>query len=335
MKRIKIAVIGLGYWGPNLIRNFLKIPDVDIEICCDISEKNIEKFNLSFPFLKTTKNIEDVLKNPLIEFIAIATPLSTHFLLAKQALLANKHVMVEKPMTSSSNQAKEIIALAKQKNRLLMVGHTFVYTEAVKTIKEIIAKKKLGKLYYYDSTRINLGLFKSDMNVIWDLAPHDLSILQFIFPGKPLSVRAFGSSFIHKRHAEVANIFIQYEKNITAHIHLSWLSPVKIRNILIAGSKRMIVYNDIEPSEKIRIYDKGIKISPSKITPFSPAYRSGNVTIPHLEQNEALYNELQHFVNCIKEKKQPITNGYSGLEVIKLLEYIELALQTKKEVFIK
>lgn len=332
MKLINVAVIGLGYWGPNLVRNFLKIPGVRIVTVCDLLKKNLKKISISFPSVKTTNNYKQIINDKTIDLVAIATPLKTHFLLAKNALLANKHVLIEKPMTQTSKDAGELISIANKMQKIIMVGHTFVYSEAIKKIKRVIDREELGKIYYYDSTRINLGLIQQDTNVIWDLAPHDFSILSYILKEKPLSLRAIGSKFLQKNYEEVAHIIIKYKKNITAYINLSWLSPVKIRTIMIGGNKKMILYNDIEPSEKIRIYDKNVTISPSKITPFSPAYRSGNIVIPYLEQNESLLNQLNHLVDCIRNKKQPISDGIAGLTVVRLLEACDKSLKTNSEV---
>jgi predicted dehydrogenase len=335
MKRITVAVVGAGYWGPNIVRNFLKIPNVQIKYLCDIDRKKLTTFSSQYPNIIPTEDFQEILNDKKVDVVTIATPVSTHYDLAKRTLESNKHVIVEKPMTSTSDEANQLISLAIKQRKKLMVGHTFVYSEAVKKIFTYIRTRKLGKLYYYDSTRINLGLIQQDTNVIWDLAPHDLSILNYIFDAKPLSVQAFGSSYTNKKIEEVAHIIIKYEKNIHAHIHLSWLSPVKIRSILIGGSKKMVVYNDIEPSEKVRLYDKGVVIPTSKITPFAPAYRSGDVIIPRLEQTEALYNQLLHFVDCIVHDKKPLTDGTAGRDVVVLLEKINQALRSKKEVLLK
>lgn len=332
MKRIKIGVIGLGYWGPNLVRNFRKIPGVEIILAADLKKENLKKIHIDFPSIKTTNEYKKILKDESIDAVVIATEVKSHYRLVKETLSSGKHVLVEKPMTKTSNEAKELIALSKNRKKLLMVGHTFVYSNAVRKIKEIITSNDLGTIYYYDSMRINLGLIQKDSNVIWDLAPHDLSILNYILKQKPLTLAAFGSSHLHYSHEEMAHVFITYENNITAHIHVSWLSPVKIRTVLIGGSKKMIVYDDINPSEKIKIYDKGVLLSRSKVTPFSPAYRSGNVVIPQIDQAEPLYNEVYHFIDCIRNNKKPITDGEAGLEVVSLLEATDRALQTKREV---
>jgi len=329
---MRVAVVGLGYWGPNLARNFAKIPGVAVAALCDRDKTKLNDIALGYPAAKKTASYTALLKDRSLDFIAIATPLSTHFSLAKQALAAGKHVLVEKPMTKTGAQARELIALAKKNRLLLAVGHTFVYTSAVRYIKHLLQKKALGRIFYYDSTRINLGILQPDTNVIWDLAVHDFSILNDIFPEKPLSLRAFASSHMRMTFEEMAHLILTYEHNVTAHIHVSWLSPVKIRRILIGGSKKMVVYDDIEPSEKIRIYDDSVPVHPTSVTPFAPAYRSGNVLIPHLDQTEALYRELSHFVTCIRKHTTPETDGAQGLKVVEMLEAADRALRTKSEV---
>ena len=330
--KINIAVVGLGYWGPNLLRNFFHIPDVNVVYGCDLIENNLSKLSSDYPSVKFTTKFDEVLNDKSIDLVAIATPLSTHFELAKRALNADKHVLLEKPMVSNSQEAEYLINLSKEKNKILMVGYTFIYSEPVKKIKQVISTNQLGNIYYFDSSRINLGLLQKDINVIWDLACHDLSILNYLFSKKPIYIQAFGSKFINNKHEEIAHIIITYEGNITAHINVSWLSPVKIRSILIGGSKKMISYDDISPNEKVRIYEKSIKLNHSKLSPFSPAYRSGDVLIPYIPQTESLRNELEHLVDCVKNNKQPITNGEMGLEIIKLLEATNSSLKSKSEV---
>lgn len=333
MKKINVAVIGMGYWGPNIIRNLLKVPQISKIYGCDIQKNKLNILKKNFPNVIATNDYILLLNQKKIDAIVIATPIKTHFDLAKKALNAKKHVLVEKPMTTKSEEAKKLIELSKKTRKILMVGHTFVYSESIQKIKDLIQNKKIGKIYYYDSTRINLGLIQKDLSVIWDLAPHDLSIVNYLFSEKPISVQAFGSSFIAGKY-ELAHIFLRYENNISVHIHISWLSPVKIRSILIGGSKKMIVYNDIEPSEKIKIYDEGTIPSLSAITPFSPAYRSGDIIIPQLEQKEALLTEVSHFADCILKHKKPITSGEDGFKVIFILEAIEKALSTHREVLL-
>ena len=333
MKIITVAVVGLGYWGPNLVRNFVKIPGVSIKYLCDIQQENLDAIAKDYPLIRKTTNFTDLLQDETLDLIAIATPLSTHFSLAEKALISGKHVFIEKPMTQTSTQASALIKLAKKKNKVLMVGHTFIYSSAVWKMKEYIDEKKLGKLYYYDSTRINLGGFQSDTNVLWDLASHDLAILSYIMPVQAYSIYATANQYIQKNRVEVAHLFLRLTHNISAHIHVSWLSPVKIRTILIGGSQKMILYNDIEPSEKIKIYTNDV-VPLSHVTPFSPAYRSGDVVIPQLSQEETMYIQLSHTISCIRQNKRPLSDGEQGLKVIQLLEAAEKSLQTKKEVFI-
>lgn len=333
MKKMDLAVIGLGYWGPNLVRNLLSIPQVSQVYGCDLLKKNTDSVKKNYPNVYVTNSYSEILENGDINAVLIATPVTTHFELAKTAILAGKNVFVEKPMTSTSKQAEELIEIARKRRKILMVGHTFIYSEAVRKIKKLIDSGELGRIYYYDSTRINLGLIQKDNDVVNDLAPHDLSIITYLFPGNPVSLQAFGSSFIGKQN-EFANIFIKFENNITAHIQVSWLSPVKIRSVIIGGSKKMIVWNDIEPSEKIKIYDKGVIPSKSSVTPFAPAYRSGDVVIPKLEQKEALFTEMSEFVDCVLKNKQPVTNGKEGLKVVSLLEATEKAILSHKEVIL-
>lgn len=332
MKKIHGAVVGLGYWGPNLVRNFLKVPDVQIKKVCDISPKIRDKFAKDYPQIPVTPHYDEILTDPEIDFVAIATPLKTHFFLGKQALSADKHLLIEKPMTQTSNEAKQLIRLAEKKRKILMVGHTFIYSDAIQKIKKAILNKSFGKMLYFDSTRINLGRLQADANVIWDLAPHDLSILSYLLSDVPIKIQAMGSSHISKDNIEIAHIFLTYKNNITAHIHVSWLSPVKIRNIFIGGSNQMILYNDIEPSEKVRIYNKNITLSKEEITPFAPAYRSGTVVIPPINQTEALQTQLSHFIMCIRKNKLPLTHAGEGLKVVELLEAIDSALKKGSQI---
>lgn len=332
MKEVRVAVVGVGYWGPNLVRNLLKIPKVKIVGVCEISKYNLSKFSKNYPSIKTTSNYKQLLEDDTIDLIAIATPVTTHYKLAHEALLANKHILLEKPMTRTVTQALSLIRLARQKQRLIMVSHTYVYSGAVQKIKELILKKELGDIYYFDSIRINSEFIKSDVNVIWDLAPHDLSILNFIFAEKPLTIQAL---YLYRKSPipyEMAHLMIKYQKGIIAHIHVNWPSPVKIRKILIGGSKKLIIYDDIEPSEKIRIYETSVPIDPTTVTPFAPAYRSGNVSIPQLNQTEALYAELVHCIDCIRKKTIPITDGVDGMKVVELLEACDKALAKKTEI---
>jgi predicted dehydrogenase len=324
---IKIAVIGVGYWGPNLIRNFYQLPDVQVSFVCDLDESKMDNIKKFYPAIQVTTNYLDVVKNKEIDALCVATPLAAHHQIAQKALLNGKHVLVEKPLASNSKEAKELIQLAEKKKKILMVDHTFIFTGAVQKIKELIDKGEIGKINYFDSERINLGLIRPDSNVIWDLAPHDFSIMDYLFKEEPEYISAVASKHFSSGLEEMAHITLVYKNNLIGHVHLSWLSPVKLRKILIGGSKKMILYDDVEPTEKIRIYDKGIDIDSSEITPFNPLYRSGDVLIPKLDQTEALKKVAEHFLDCIKKNKKPLTNGEAGLRVVKMLEATQQSIK--------
>ncbi len=317
---IKIAVIGLGYWGPNLLRNFYQLENCEVNFACDINREKLSKVKKIYPAINITQDYKDILKDENVQAICIATSLATHFAIAKEALLAGKHVLIEKPIASSSAEAEELIQLAKEKNRVLMVDYTFVYTGAVRKIKELIDKGELGKIYYYDSERVNLGLVRSDTNVIWDLASHDVAIIDYLIKQKPINVSTSGSSHVFDKKEEMAHVILEHEEGLMSYIRVSWLSPLKIRRVLLGGDKKMVLYDDVEPTEKIKIYDRGVDIDPSEVTPFAPLYRSGDIVIPKLDQTEALEKVAEHFMECIRESKRPLTDGESGLRVVKILE---------------
>jgi predicted dehydrogenase len=336
-RKIKLGIVGLGYWGPNLLRNFLKINQAQVVLVCDQDGGRLQKTQSSYPQLAYTDKAQDIFVNPEIEAVCLCTPLATHFTLAGQALRAGKHVLVEKPLTQTSQQAKNLINLAKVKNKILMVDHTFIYSLPVVKIKELIEQKVLGKLYYFDSQRINLGLVRPDSNVIFDLAPHDLSILDFWFGNQmPNLVVALGTRHLHHTHEDTAHILLEYPGGLVGHIYVSWLSPLKVRRMLVGGDKKMVFYDDVEPSEKIKLYDKSVTMQPNKITPFNPFYRDGDVLIPKLDQVEPLEKVCQHFIDCIVNKQQPLSDGLSGWRVAKILEAINLSLKNNgKKVLIK
>jgi len=323
---IKIGVIGCGYWGPNLIRNFSQLEEVEVTHICDLDEAKLNRIKKNYPVVKATKNYSDILKDEEITGVCIATPLETHYGIAKEALFNGKGVLVEKPFTKNSDEAKELINIADKNKLVLMVDHTFIYTGAVRKIKELIEKGELGRLYYFDSERINLGLIRKDANVIWDLATHDIAIIDYLFSQKPISVSALGSSHVLNTKEEMAHITLKHEGGFMSHIHVSWLSPVKIRKILVGGDKKMVLYDDVEPTEKIKIYDKGIDIRPTEVTPFAPLYRGGDIIIPNLDQTEALKRLAEYFIDCLKNGKKPLTDGEAGLRVIKILEAIQKSL---------
>lgn len=331
-RKLHVAIVGVGYWGPNLVRNILTSQKVNNVSVFDIDTSKSEQISAQYPQVSVAKSYESILNEGDIDAIVVATPISTHYPLALQAINASKHVLVEKPMTKSLLESRKLVHASKSNNVVLMVGHTFVYSESVKKIKEIIRKGTLGKVYYYDSTRINLGMLQSDANVVWDLATHDLSIIDYLFDESPVSVQTFASCHVGTKEEELSHVFFRYRSGMVAHIHVSWLSPVKIRRVLIGGSKKMVVYDDIEPTEKLKIYNKGIDIDKSAVTPFRPAYRSGSVSIPAILQQEALFNQTEHFLDCILHNKTPITNGRVGLRVVSLLEAIQKSAKTGKQV---
>lgn len=326
-EKINLAVIGFGYWGPNLVRNFVALQQAKVSLICDIAEKQLKKASQDYSWIKTTRNYADVLENQKIQALAIATPVKTHYQLAYKALMAGKHVLVEKPLACAAKEAKELIKVALKKDLVLMAGHTFVFTPAVQKLKEIVEKKEIGRLFYYDSVRVNLGLYQKDVNVIWDLATHDLAILDFLLGKKPRAVSAVGFSHFKNSPEDIAYLGLYYDRGFLAHIHVSWIAPVKIRLVIIGGSKKMILYDDIQPSEKIKIYDRSVRIDLTKETPFTPVYRHGQVVIPHLESEEALKIECQHFLESIKQGLRPITDGETGLRVVEVLEGLEKSLK--------
>ncbi len=319
---INFGVIGYGYWGPNLVRNLFEVADTQVIAVSDMRQDRLNAVSSRYPSVEVSTDFNDLLNNPNIDAIAIATPVSTHYELALQALQAGKHVMVEKPMTSSSEQAMHLIDEAARRNLTLLVDHTFVYTGAVRKIKDIADSGQLGDILYYDSTRINLGLFQRDVDVIWDLAVHDLAIMDYILPSSPVAVAATGINHVFGGNENLAYITMFFEENIIAHVNVNWLSPVKVRRTLLGGSKQMIVYDDMEPSEKVKVYDKGITLNgtPDSLYKALVGYRSGDMFAPQLDMSEALKVEIQHFVDCIRTGEEPITGGQAGLRVVRILE---------------
>jgi len=326
---INIGLIGYGYWGPNLARNFQKNHDMKLKAICDFSPDRLKAAGDNYPGVALLNSVDELINDNEIDAIAIATPVSAHFDLAKKVLMAGKHVWLEKPMTETSEQSKILIDLAEKKNRVLIVDHTFIYTGAVRKIKEIIDRGELGDMIYYDSTRVNLGLFQKDVDVIWDLAPHDISIMDYFMPFKKLTVSATGSHYYGNKITPKALLTIYMENNIIAHINVSWVSPVKIRQTLIGGTNKMILYDDNQPSEKIKIYDKGVEMVSTKedLYHMKVQYRVGDMYAPKVEDLEALALETKHFVECINKGTQPITGGLAGLEVVKILEASKKSLE--------
>jgi predicted dehydrogenase len=319
---LNFGVIGYGYWGPNLVRNLFEVAETRVIAVCDMREDRLSLVTSRYPSVAVTTDFHQLLNNPKIDAIAIATPVSTHYDLALQALRSGKHVMLEKPMTSTSEQALHLIEEAARRNLTLMVDHTFVYTSAVRKIKDIVTSGKLGDILYYDSTRINLGLFQRDVDVIWDLAVHDLAIMDYILPSAPCAVAATGINHVFGGTENLAYITMFFEENVIAHVNVNWLSPVKVRRTLVGGNKQMIVYDDMEPSEKVKVYDKGITINPTSDSLYKAmvGYRSGDMFAPQLDVSEALKVEIQHFAECVRTGAEPITGGHSGLRVVRILE---------------
>jgi len=319
---IGIGVIGYGYWGPNLVRNFMQAAGGRVIAVSDLRPERLARINEQYPTIMATTNFREVIQHPQVDAVVIATPVTTHYELAFQALRAGKHVLVEKPLTATSGQGMSLIEEANRRGLVLMVDHTFVYTGAVRKAQELIASNSLGDLYYYDSVRVNLGLFQHDVNVIWDLAVHDLAIMDYLLALRPHAVSATGMSHVPGGPENIAYLTLFFDGNLIAHIHVNWLAPVKVRRTLIGGSQKMVVYDDIEPSEKIKVYDKGITVKngPESLYRMLIGYRTGDMWAPQLEIAEALQVEALHFLDCIENGKQPITNGESGLRVVNILE---------------
>lgn len=317
---IKVGVLGYGYWGPNIVRNFHRGTNSRVLAICDKSPEMQARAGAAYPEIKVTSDPCEILTNKEIDVVAVVTPVWTHYELAKKALENGKHVFVEKPFTSTSQQAEELIELAERKGLLLMVDHTFLFTGAVKKIRHLIDDGTLGDLYYYDSTRVNLGLFQHDVNVIWDLAPHDLAIMDYVINEKAEAVSATGQVHLNG-HEDIAFITVYFPDNVIAHINVNWLSPVKVRTTLIGGEKKMLVWNDLEADEKIKVYDKGVNVANREgLYELLVSYRSGDMWSPHVEQVEALKAELEHFIGCIENNKQPLNDGQAGLRVVRMLE---------------
>jgi len=325
---INVGIIGYGYWGPNLVRNFAELPESKVVEVSDLRSAVLDKAQLRYPGIKVTTNHKELISDPLIDAVVIATPVSTHYDLAMEALKSGKHVLVEKPMTSNSEESFRLIEEANRRGLVLMVDHTFVFTGAVQKIYDLVNEGQCGDLYYYDSVRVNLGLFQRDVSVIWDLAVHDLSIMDYIFKAKPCSVSATGISHVPGQPENVAYLTLFFDNNLIAHIHVNWLAPVKVRRSLIGGSQKMIVYDDLEPSEKIKVYDKGITVNghPESVYQMLIGYRTGDMWAPRLDSTEALRKEAGHFLECVEQGKQPITDGLAGLRIVNMLEAATISM---------
>lgn len=321
-KQIKVGVVGCGYWGPNLVRNFRSLPDCDMKMMCDLSEKRLAHLQSLYPEVEGSADYGHMLNGVGLDAVIIATAVKTHFPLAKASLLAGKHTFIEKPMASSAHECEELVEIAHKKGLVLMTGHTFLYSPAVRKIKEIIAKGDLGEIRYISARRLNLGLFQKDINVAWDLAPHDISIIQHIIGEQPLTVNCRGSAHITPGVEDVTTMCLSYPGRRTAIIQSSWLDPRKVREMTIVGSKRMIVYDDVAPLEKIRVFDARVERPPHYDTfaEFHYAYHYGDVYAPYIKQEEPLKTECQHFLDCIKHGTTPLSDGKQGLELVRILE---------------
>jgi predicted dehydrogenase len=324
---INIGIIGYGYWGPNVVRNFVNNEGTRVKIICDNNQNSLNRAAKAYPGIDLTNDSRDVVESQDVDAVAVITPVSAHYELAKKALENGKHVFVEKPFTATVAQAEELIDISDRKNLKIMVDHTFLFTGAVRKIKQLIDEDILGNIYYYDSTRVNLGLFQHDINVVWDLAPHDFSVMDYIINENPSAVTAAGKSHING-FEDIAYITVHFSNNMIAHFNVNWLSPVKVRSTLIGGEKKMLVWNDIDADEKIKVYDKGIEIKNREgIYNLLVSYRSGDMWAPKVEQTEALGLETEYFVHCIVHDKTPMNDGHAGLRIVKVLEACNQSLK--------
>jgi predicted dehydrogenase len=326
---VRVGVIGYGYWGPNVVRNLHSVDGCQVAAICDKNPAALERANRIYPGVELATEIPELLTSTEIDAIAVVTPVWTHFELAKSALQNGKHVFVEKPFTSTTQQAEELIELADRKRLKIMVDHTFLFCGAVRKIRQLVDDGSLGSLYYFDSTRVNLGLFQHDVNVVWDLAPHDLSVMDYIIREEPEAVVATGGRHLNGL-ADVAFITVYFPRNVIAHVNVNWLSPVKVRTTLIGGEKKMVVWNDLEADEKVKVYDKGVQLTNGRgVYDLLVSYRSGDVWAPKVEQTEALKAELEYFIDCIVNDRAPFNDGAAGLRVVKILEAADRSLKER------
>ena len=321
---LHIGVIGYGYWGPNIVRNFHKTPKTVVACVCDLDPKSLDRVRKSYPSIPVTTDPLDILRSPDIDAVAIVTPISHHFPLAQLALENGKHIFVEKPFTKSVAEAEQLIEAADRKNLIIMVDHTFLFNSAVRKIRQLIDTGVLGTLYYYDSTRVNLGIFQHDANVVWDLAPHDLSIMDYLIEGEPQAIVATGEKHVNGVE-NIAFITIFFADKVIAHLNVNWLSPVKVRTTLIGGEKKMLVWNDLEADEKVKIYDKGVERSNGDHD-LRVSYRAGDLWVPRIEYVEALTLETQYFVDCVLNNRTPFNDGRAGLRVVQMLEAVDRSM---------
>ncbi len=327
---IGIGIIGAGYWGPKHVRNFSELPGARATMVSDLDERRISAIQSQFPGIRTTTNYLDLLNSRDVDGVVIATPVSTHAKLAREAILAGKHVLVEKPLAATSHDAEDLMRLADEHKRVLMVGHTFLYNPAVHALRELVQSGDLGDIFYVYCQRLNLGLFQRDINVIWDLAPHDISILMYVLGMDPMAVGATGSSYVRPGIEDVAYVQLAFPNRVHAAIHVSWLDPNKVRRITVVGSKKMAVYDDVESLDKIRVYDKGVDTPPrtASFGEFQLSYRYGDIHIPHVAGTEPLRVQCEHFLDCIQHGKTPVSDARQGLAVVRVLETAQAALKS-------
>ena len=326
---IRIAVIGAGYWGPNLVRNFSHLTGSRVTMVCDLDRGRLDHLKELYPAIRVSQDAADVMSDPEVDAVCVATPVASHYAMAKAALLAGKHVLVEKPLTASLAEARELVQIAKEQGLILLVDHTFQYSPAVEKVKEIVRSGELGDVFYVSMSRLNLGLFQKDINVVWDLAPHDVSILNYVLETLPDTVSAQGNSNILPGIEDVAMVTLTYPENIIAYLHVSWLDPSKIRRSTFVGSKKMLVYDDVEPLEKIKIYDKGVD-GPRHYDTFGEfqfSYRYGDIYTPYLDSTEPLQVVCLHFLECVRGTASPRSGGEDGLNVVRVLEAAQRSLK--------
>lgn len=324
---IQLAVIGLGYWGPNLLRNFHQLSDCEVKICCDLSETNLRRAKEQYPYIAVTTDYKDLIEDPDLEAIVIASPALTHYNLAKKALLHKKHVFVEKPLALNLEDAAELVRLADETGCKLMVGHLMEYHPAIEKLKELVESDELGNIYYLYSQRVNLGLIRINENALWSLAPHDISIMMFLLDAEPEIVAAQGQAYLQNGVEDVVFVNLRFPNKVMGHIQISWLDPHKIRKLTVVGNKKMAVFDDMETTEMLKIYDKGVENNfHSKLSPGTFSLRYGDISVPYIKMVEPLKLECQHFLDCIKNNKTPKSDGKDGLRVVRVLQAAQLSL---------
>lgn len=332
---IHVGVVGLGYWGPNYARIFNELPQSKISYCCDIDDTKLEQIKCTNPLIEISNDYKDLLSSSDVDAIVVSTPASTHYKIVKESLESEKDVLVEKPIALNLKNAEELMNIATKKKRILMVGHTFVYNPVVHKLKEYIYNGDLGDIYYLHFSRTGLGPIRKDVNVMWDLAPHDISMLLYLLEDMPIEVSAEGQSYLQEGVEDVVFMTLRYPKNTMASIHVSWLDPYKVRRVTVVGSKRMAVFNDVNKLETLKIFDKGIdrygEKSYADYGEFQLSIRDGDVHIPKIEISEPLKNQCKHFLECVRERKEPLTGGEEGLKIVRILEAAQESLTKKRQ----